>query len=180
MQSALLHQLRFTVRTDCRRFCFCCIQYAFKVRHADLDPQQMASRYRRQCCRSIPGCLVIVSVAELLHGGLSSWSSGHVRFCSTLSQFLPDLSKKFVILRRHEHGRPVSRRKSDLQGPKLGGRTPRQRLFGANLYWPSVPLELPLLQGGCQIPRLSRILRGYGGVPGKQDDRTPHKALPDR
>lgn len=84
------------------------------------------------------------------------------------------------MLRRHEHGRPVSRCESDLQGPKLGGRTPRQRLFSANLYLPLVPLELPLLQGGCQVPRLSRILRGYGGVPEKQDDRTSHKALPNR
>ena len=31
----------------------------------------------------------------------------------------------------------------------------RDRLFGANLYLPSVPLELPMLPGECQVSRLA-------------------------
>lgn len=66
-----------------------------------------------------------------------------------------------MILGRHEHGRPVSRRKNDLQGPKIGGPTPKQRLFGANLYLPSVPLELPLLARRMPGTEIGRIIRRY-------------------
>lgn len=143
------------------------------------DPQEMTSRHRRLSRGSVPlscrrKCRQVIAwwVIFVLLGARS--------ICSTLWQFLTCRFRDFVILRRHEHGRPVFRRESDLQGPKVGGRSPRQRLFGANLYLPSVPLQLPLLQGGCQVPRLSRILRGYGGVPEKQDDRTSHNALRNR
>ncbi|KAF2628429.1 hypothetical protein BU25DRAFT_35680 [Macroventuria anomochaeta] len=137
MQPALLHLLQFTVRADCSQFCFCCTQCAFNVRHADLGPLRISStrrrRRRRRRCRQVPGCFDVASLAEQLCCGLLVPS----RTCSapnTLSQFLTDRAGKFVILRRHEHGRPVSRSESDLQGPNLGGRIPRQNFRCKSLF----------------------------------------------
>lgn len=125
-------------------FCFCCVQCAFNVRYVDLGPQQMTFRHRRRCCRPVPGCLVVASLAELLAWWAFSAPSGTCSASNTLSQFLTDLFRHFVILRRHEHGRPVSRSESDLQGPNLGGRFPSQRILGANPYLPSVPLGIAI------------------------------------
>ena len=52
----------------------------------------------------------------------------------TLSQFLTEYAGNFVILRCYEHGRPVSRSESDLQGPNLGGRVPTENFRCKSLF----------------------------------------------
>jgi hypothetical protein len=59
--------------------------------------------------------------------------SGTCSAYSTLSQFLTGLSRNSVILRRHKHGRPVSRRKSDLQGPNSAA-VLRDRDFSVQIF----------------------------------------------
>lgn len=48
-----------------------------------------------------------------------------------------------MILRRHEHGMPVSRSENDLQGPQSAPVSETEN-FDANLYLPPVPLGITI------------------------------------
>ena len=119
----------------------------FRVRRADLDPPRISFRRCRRSCKQVP-CTSTPQVWLASLAGKSGWQATLWAFfvlstsclvIDTLLQFSTECTGKFVILRRHEHGRPVSRSEGDLQGPNLGRRVPRQRILGANLHLPSVP-----------------------------------------
>lgn len=126
------------VRADCLNFCFCYFHCACNVRHVDLGPPRISFRQRR--CRQVPGGFARrkSNRAAMLRPARPCWA------LVTLLQFYTDYIGGFVIPRRHEQGRPVSRRQDDLQGPKLSGRAPRQTRICANLHLPSVPPEFAI------------------------------------
>jgi hypothetical protein len=96
----------------------------------------------------------------------------------TLSQFFTDCAGNFVILRRHEHGRPVFRSESDLQGPNFGGRDSETENSRCKSLFASVPLRIAIPSRTMpEVPKLSRISREYGGWPQRRDGRTSHNQL---
>lgn len=178
-QSALLRLLQFTVRADCSQFCFLLHSMRFQcpacrsrptanILQTSSLPLQANSR---QFCRRKSS-----RAAMLWTRFLFSWT------CSardTLSQFLTDHAAKFVVL-RHEHGRPVSRSESDLQGPNLGGRVPRQRIRTANPHLPSVPLGTAILSRRMPVTKIEQKLRRIRRSAWKQEERTSHDTLRNR
>lgn len=148
-----------SVRADYLNFCFCCTQCACNVRHVDLGPLRISFRQCR--CKQVPGSFSVASLAEQRY----SVQPIRLRPLVTLSQFYTDHFKESW----HQHATNMvglSRIQDDLQGSKLNGRAPRQRIIVANLHLPSVPPESAILPRKCQVLQVSKILRGYG-VPEK-------------